>query len=76
MQKIYYEFKKDIRLSPQVETTKKAYHLACKEEKIASNREANNKGEASSTTAEQQKKFQEKLDKCRSEVQKVSLGEL
>lgn len=55
----------------EVETTKKAYHLACKEEKIAYNREANNKGEASSTTAEQQKKFQEKLDKCRSEVQKA-----
>lgn len=49
--------------------------MACKEEKLASSREANSKGEASSNTAEQQKKFQEKLDKCKSEVQKVILGE-
>ncbi|GAA6104894.1 protein kinase C and casein kinase substrate in neurons protein 1 isoform X1 [Tachysurus ichikawai] len=55
----------------EVETAKKAYHMACKEEKIASSREANSKGEASSTTADQQKKFQEKLDKCKSEVQKA-----
>ncbi|KAF7711441.1 protein kinase C and casein kinase substrate in neurons protein 1 isoform X1 [Silurus meridionalis] len=55
----------------EVEAAKKAYHIACKEEKLASSREANSKGEASSTTAEQQKKFQEKLDKCKSEVQKA-----
>ncbi|KAF5896286.1 protein kinase C and casein kinase substrate in neurons protein 1, partial [Clarias magur] len=55
----------------EVETAKKAYHMACKEEKLASSREANSKGEASSTTAEQQKKLQEKLDKCKSEVQKA-----
>ncbi|KAK3556936.1 hypothetical protein QTP70_022432 [Hemibagrus guttatus] len=58
----------------EVETAKKAYHMACKEEKIFSSREANSKGEASSTTAEQQKKFQEKLDKCKSEVQKDVFG--
>lgn len=44
--------------------------MACKEEKIASIREANSKGEAS-VTADQQKKLQEKLDKCKQDSQKV-----
>lgn len=44
--------------------------MACKEEKIASTRESNSKGEAS-VTSDQQKKLQEKLDKCKNDVQKV-----
>lgn len=40
----------------ELETAKKAYHMACKEEKIASTREANSKGEAS-VTSDQQKKL-------------------
>lgn len=56
----------------QLETAKKTYHMACKEEKIASTREANSKGEAS-VTSDQQKKLQEKVDKCKNDVQKVSL---
>jgi len=47
--------------------------MACKEEKIASTREANCKGEAS-VTSDQQKKLQEKVDKCKNDVQKVSLS--
>lgn len=44
--------------------------MACKEEKLASTREANSKGEAS-VTADQQKKLQEKVDKCKQDSQKV-----
>lgn len=44
--------------------------MACKEERLASIREANSKGEAS-VTADQQKKLQEKLDKCKQDSQKV-----
>lgn len=44
--------------------------MACKEERMASIREANSKGEAS-VTADQQKKLQEKLDKCKQDSQKV-----
>ncbi|XP_073708103.1 protein kinase C and casein kinase substrate in neurons protein 1 [Garra rufa] len=54
----------------ELETAKKTYHMVCKEEKIASTREANSKGEASVTT-DQQKKLQEKLDKCKNDVQKA-----
>ncbi|KAI7808091.1 protein kinase C and casein kinase substrate in neurons protein 1, partial [Triplophysa rosa] len=54
----------------EMEAAKKSYHMACKEEKIASTREANSKGEASVTT-DQQKKLQEKLDKCKNDVQKA-----
>lgn len=54
----------------QVEAAKKLYHLACKEEKVASTREANSKGDAS-VTADQQKKLHEKLDKCKQDSQKV-----
>lgn len=54
----------------QMEAAKKSYHMACKEEKIASTREANSKAEAS-VTSDQQKKLQEKLDKCKNDVQKV-----
>ncbi|XP_062852759.1 protein kinase C and casein kinase substrate in neurons protein 1 [Trichomycterus rosablanca] len=54
----------------EMETAKKAYHMACKEEKLASTREANSKGE-NGATAEQQKKLQEKLDKCKNDSQKA-----
>lgn len=54
----------------QMETAKKAYHMACKEEKLAATREANGKTEAS-VTPDQQKKLHEKVDKCKQDVQKV-----
>ncbi|XP_023654720.2 protein kinase C and casein kinase substrate in neurons protein 1-like [Paramormyrops kingsleyae] len=54
----------------EVETAKKAYHMACKEEKLASTREANSKAEAS-VTPDQQKKLHEKVDKCKQDVQKA-----
>lgn len=44
--------------------------MACKEEKLASSREANGKGEAS-VTADQQKKLHEKVEKCKQDTQKV-----
>lgn len=47
--------------------------MACKEEKLASIREANSKGEAS-TTADQQKKLHDKLDKCKQESEKVRMS--
>lgn len=56
--------------SPQLETAKKAYHLACKEEKLAVTREANSKAEQNNTP-EQQKKLQDKVEKCKQDVQKV-----
>ncbi|CAG11836.1 unnamed protein product, partial [Tetraodon nigroviridis] len=52
------------------EAAKKSYHMACKEEKLASIREANSKGETS-TTADQQKKLHDKLDKCKQESEKA-----
>ncbi|XP_077695350.1 protein kinase C and casein kinase substrate in neurons protein 1 isoform X1 [Eretmochelys imbricata] len=54
----------------EVETAKKAYHLACKEEKLAMTREANSKAEQS-ITADQQKKLQDKVEKCKQDVQKT-----
>lgn len=54
----------------ELETAKKSYHMACKEEKLASTREANSKGEAS-VTADQQKKLQEKVEKCKTDSQKA-----
>lgn len=44
--------------------------MACKEEKLASIREANSKVDAS-VTADQLRKLQEKLDKCKQDSQKV-----
>lgn len=44
--------------------------MACKEEKLASVREANGRAEAS-VTADQQKKLHEKVDKCKQDSQKV-----
>lgn len=46
--------------------------MTCKEEKLASMREANSKGEAS-VTADQQKKLHEKVDKCKQDSQKVRI---
>ncbi|XP_073324894.1 protein kinase C and casein kinase substrate in neurons protein 1 [Pagrus major] len=54
----------------ELEAAKKSYHMACKEEKLASIREANSKGEAS-VTADQQKKLTEKVDKCKQDSQKA-----
>ncbi|NXX28187.1 PACN1 protein, partial [Nicator chloris] len=54
----------------ELETAKKAYHLACKEEKLAMTREANSKVDQSNTP-EQQKKLQDKVEKCKQDVQKT-----
>ncbi|XP_029948032.1 protein kinase C and casein kinase substrate in neurons protein 1 [Salarias fasciatus] len=54
----------------ELEAAKKSFHMACKEEKLASAREANSRAEAS-VTADQQKKLQEKLEKCRQDSQKA-----
>ncbi|KAM9823613.1 protein kinase C and casein kinase substrate in neurons protein 2 isoform 2-T2 [Neosynchiropus ocellatus] len=54
----------------EVETQKKAYHSACKEEKLAASRETNSKLE-SNNNPDAQKKLQEKVDKCQQEVQKT-----
>ncbi|KAM9327739.1 protein kinase C and casein kinase substrate in neurons protein 2 isoform 2-T2 [Pholidichthys leucotaenia] len=53
----------------EVETMKKAYHNACKEEKLAASRETNSKLENSNPEA--QKKLQEKVEKCQQEAQKT-----
>uniref|UniRef100_A0A674AQE0 Protein kinase C and casein kinase substrate in neurons 1b n=1 Tax=Salmo trutta TaxID=8032 RepID=A0A674AQE0_SALTR len=54
----------------ELETAKKTYHLACKEEKVASIREANSKADAS-VTADQQKKLLDKVDRCKQDSQKA-----
>uniref|UniRef100_A0A8C7ZT98 Protein kinase C and casein kinase substrate in neurons 2 n=1 Tax=Oryzias sinensis TaxID=183150 RepID=A0A8C7ZT98_9TELE len=54
----------------EVETMKKAYHAACKEEKLATSRESNSKLE-SNNNPETLKKLQEKVEKCQQEVQKT-----
>ncbi|XP_075437176.1 protein kinase C and casein kinase substrate in neurons protein 1 isoform X1 [Ascaphus truei] len=54
----------------EVEVAKKAYHMACKEEKLATSREATSKAEAS-VTMDQQRKLQEKVEKCKQDVQKA-----
>uniref|UniRef100_A0A3Q0R071 Protein kinase C and casein kinase substrate in neurons 2 n=1 Tax=Amphilophus citrinellus TaxID=61819 RepID=A0A3Q0R071_AMPCI len=54
----------------EVETLKKVYHTACKEEKLATSRETNSKLE-SNNNPEVQKKLQEKVEKCQQEVQKT-----
>ncbi|XP_016388526.1 protein kinase C and casein kinase substrate in neurons protein 1-like [Sinocyclocheilus rhinocerous] len=50
----------------QMETAKKNYHMACKEEKLAAAREAD-----ASATPDQQKKLHEKTEKCKQDVQKA-----
>lgn len=52
----------------ELETAKKSYHMACKEEKLASTRVTNCKEDAS-VAADQQKKLQEKVDKCKQNSQ-------
>lgn len=54
----------------ELEAAKKSFHMACKEEKVASIREANSRGEATVTT-DQQKKLHEKVDKCKQDSQKA-----
>ncbi|KAK5612011.1 Protein kinase C and casein kinase substrate in neurons protein 2 [Crenichthys baileyi] len=54
----------------EVETVKKLYHSACKEEKLAASRETNSKLE-SNNNPDTQKKLQEKVEKCQQEVQKT-----
>ncbi|XP_023421143.1 protein kinase C and casein kinase substrate in neurons protein 2 [Cavia porcellus] len=53
----------------EVETSKKAYHAACKEEKLAISREANSKSDPS-LNPEQLKKLQDKIEKCKQDVLK------
>lgn len=53
----------------QVDTMKKAYHTACKEEKLATSRENNSKME--NNNPEAQKKLQDKVEKCQQDMQKV-----
>uniref|UniRef100_A0A9J7XLL1 Protein kinase C and casein kinase substrate in neurons 1a n=1 Tax=Cyprinus carpio carpio TaxID=630221 RepID=A0A9J7XLL1_CYPCA len=50
----------------EMETAKKTYHMACKEEKLAAAREAD-----ASATPDQQKKLHEKTEKCKQDVQKA-----
>jgi uncharacterized protein YlxW (UPF0749 family) len=57
----------------QMETMKKAYHGACKEEKLATSRENNSKLENNSNP-EAQKKMQDKVEKCQQEMEKVGMG--
>ncbi|XP_063761428.1 protein kinase C and casein kinase substrate in neurons protein 2 isoform X2 [Eleginops maclovinus] len=54
----------------EMETMKKSYHSACKEEKLAASRETNSKLE-SNNNPEAQKKLQEKVEKCQQDVQKT-----
>ncbi|XP_054609726.1 protein kinase C and casein kinase substrate in neurons protein 2 isoform X1 [Dunckerocampus dactyliophorus] len=54
----------------EVETMKKSYHSACKEEKLAASRETNSKLE-SNNNPETQKKLQEKVEKCQQEAHKT-----
>ncbi|XP_063064691.1 protein kinase C and casein kinase substrate in neurons protein 1-like [Engraulis encrasicolus] len=54
----------------EMETAKKTYHMACKEEKMAATREATAKAEASVTT-DQLKKFHEKVEKCKQDAGKA-----
>ncbi|XP_051912023.1 protein kinase C and casein kinase substrate in neurons protein 2 isoform X5 [Hippocampus zosterae] len=54
----------------EVETMKKLYHSACKEEKLAASRETNSKLE-SNNNPEAQKKLQEKVEKCQQEAHKT-----
>lgn len=46
--------------------------MACKDKKLASVRESNSKAETS-MTADQQKKLNDKLDKCKQESEKVRM---
>uniref|UniRef100_A0A4W5K5B8 Protein kinase C and casein kinase substrate in neurons 2 n=1 Tax=Hucho hucho TaxID=62062 RepID=A0A4W5K5B8_9TELE len=54
----------------EMETMKKVYHGACKEEKLATSRENNSKLENNSNP-EAQKKLQDKVEKCQQEMEKT-----
>ncbi|XP_028672774.1 protein kinase C and casein kinase substrate in neurons protein 2 isoform X2 [Erpetoichthys calabaricus] len=54
----------------EVETCKKAYHAACKEEKLATSRESSSKLDPN-MNPETMKKLQDKVEKCKQEVQKT-----
>uniref|UniRef100_A0A8C4WU53 Protein kinase C and casein kinase substrate in neurons 3 n=1 Tax=Eptatretus burgeri TaxID=7764 RepID=A0A8C4WU53_EPTBU len=54
----------------EVETSKKAYHTTCKEERLAENREGTARAD-SAMAADQLKKFTDKLDKCRQDTLKA-----
>nr|XP_033807246.1 protein kinase C and casein kinase substrate in neurons protein 2 isoform X2 [Geotrypetes seraphini]XP_033807247.1 protein kinase C and casein kinase substrate in neurons protein 2 isoform X2 [Geotrypetes seraphini]XP_033807248.1 protein kinase C and casein kinase substrate in neurons protein 2 isoform X2 [Geotrypetes seraphini]XP_033807249.1 protein kinase C and casein kinase substrate in neurons protein 2 isoform X2 [Geotrypetes seraphini]XP_033807250.1 protein kinase C and casein kinase s len=54
----------------EVEGSKKAYHAACKEEKLAAYREGTSKAD-SSLNPEQLKKLQDKVEKSKQDVQKA-----
>ncbi|CAL8242078.1 unnamed protein product [Merluccius merluccius] len=54
----------------EVETTKKAHHAACKEEKLATSRENTSKLE-NNNNPDAQKKLQDKVEKCQQEMQKT-----
>uniref|UniRef100_A0A8D1ZMS1 Protein kinase C and casein kinase substrate in neurons 2 n=1 Tax=Sus scrofa TaxID=9823 RepID=A0A8D1ZMS1_PIG len=54
----------------EVEAAKKAYHAACKEEKLAISRETNSKADPS-LNPEQLKKLQDKVEKCKQDVLKT-----
>ncbi|XP_038611957.1 protein kinase C and casein kinase substrate in neurons protein 2 isoform X1 [Tachyglossus aculeatus] len=54
----------------EVEAAKKAYHGACKEEKLAISRETNSKADPS-LNPEQLKKLQDKVEKCKQDVLKT-----
>ncbi|XP_019371276.1 PREDICTED: protein kinase C and casein kinase substrate in neurons protein 2 isoform X4 [Gavialis gangeticus] len=54
----------------EVEASKKAYHAACKEEKLATSREANSKADPA-LNPEQLKKLQDKVEKSKQDVQKT-----
>ncbi|KAM4615327.1 protein kinase C and casein kinase substrate in neurons protein 2 isoform 2-T2 [Polymixia lowei] len=54
----------------EVDATKKAYHSACKEEKLATSRENTSKLE-NNNNPEAQKKLQDKVEKCQQEMQKT-----
>ncbi|XP_051846590.1 protein kinase C and casein kinase substrate in neurons protein 2-like [Antechinus flavipes] len=54
----------------EVEASKKAYHAACKEEKLAMSRENNSKADPA-LNLEQLKKLQDKVEKCKQDVLKT-----
>ncbi|XP_049740524.1 protein kinase C and casein kinase substrate in neurons protein 2 isoform X1 [Elephas maximus indicus] len=51
----------------EVDAAKKAYHAACKEEKLAISRESNSKADPS-LNPEQLKKLQDKVERCKQDV--------
>ncbi|OCT86042.1 hypothetical protein XELAEV_18019736mg [Xenopus laevis] len=54
----------------EVETAKKSYHAACKEEKLATSRETNSKADPA-MNPEQLKKLQDKVEKSKQDSQKT-----